>query len=59
MGPHNSNPFKAGGELLSDYTVTGKNQDLFITYLLHKKTGKEHLLRELTFNEERELIRNH
>ena len=44
---------------MSDYNITGKNQDLFITYLTHKKTGKEYLIRELTFTEERELIMNH
>ena len=58
MGASSNNPFKSG-QLLSEYTVTGKNAEMFITYLTHKRTGKEFLLRELTFTEQRELILNH
>lgn len=45
MGGTNSNPFREGGELLSEYTITHKTPDHFLTYLTHKRTQKEYLLR--------------
>lgn len=38
MGQKNSNPFQEDGEIMSDYTIDKKQQELFITYLTHKKT---------------------
>ena len=58
MGGSHGNPFRQGGELLSQYIITGKNQELFITYLTQKKNNKDYLLRELTFTEQRQLILN-
>lgn len=54
MGTSNSNPFREGGQLLSEYSVTQKDTEHFLTYLTHKYTHKEYLLRELTFTEHRE-----
>jgi len=51
MGQTSNNPFKEGGQFISDYTVQGKNIDLCLTYLIHKKTQREYLLREITFND--------
>jgi hypothetical protein len=45
MGQNSNNPFKEGGELMADYLVTNKKPELFLTFLTHKKTKKEFLLR--------------
>jgi hypothetical protein len=54
MGGSQGNPFRVGGDLMNDYTIDSKNNDLFLTYLTHKQTQKGYLLRELTFNDLRE-----
>lgn len=45
MGASSNNPFREGGELMSDFTVTSKNPEAFLTYLTHKRTEKEYVMR--------------
>lgn len=54
MGQSNSNPFREGGELMSEYSIEGRQLEQSLTFLSHKKTKKEYLLREQTFNDLRE-----
>ena len=58
MGGSHGNPFREGGELYNEFTITDKNQELFLTYLNQKKTNKDFILRELTFTEQREVFVN-
>lgn len=58
MGQSNTNPFREGGDLMSEYTIDGKLPELSITFLTHKKTKKEYLLREQTFNDLRDFALN-
>jgi hypothetical protein len=39
---------------MSEYSIDGKLPELSISFLTHKKTQKEYLLREQTFNDLRE-----
>jgi hypothetical protein len=43
---------------MSEYSILGKQADQSLTYLTHKTTRKEFLLREQTFNDLREFAQN-
>jgi hypothetical protein len=51
MGQNQTNPFREGGELMTDFQIQERIPELFLTFLKHKSSNKEYLLRELTFNE--------
>jgi len=40
MGQNSTNPFREGGQLMSEYTIDCKSPELFLTYLTHDKTKK-------------------
>jgi len=50
MGQNQSNPFKEGGELMSEYRIDSRDLEYNQTYLTHLRTDKEFLLKEFTFN---------
>jgi hypothetical protein len=43
---------------MSEYTIEGKVAEQSLTYLTHKSTKKEYLLREQTFNDLREFAQS-
>ena len=45
MGPSHKNPFQEGGEVLSQYVVNQASRETSLTYLTHKRTHKQYLLR--------------
>lgn len=53
MGTTSSNPFREGGELMSDFIVTNKNSEAFLTFLAHNRNGREYVMRELTYTDQR------
>lgn len=58
MGQSNNNPFKEGGDLMAEYHIDHKMPEQSITLLTHKKTKKEYLLREQTYNDLRDFALN-
>lgn len=38
MGATSSNPFREGGELMSEFHITGKMPEQFLTFLTHKRS---------------------
>ena len=51
MGPHNSKEKK--NNFMSDYDVIQNNKAENISYLQHKRTEEEYLLREFNFNDKK------